>query len=221
MRRPAKRFGSPSGSGKAGFGRSAFGKPRRKAGAEAPDVDGATPEEGLPGGAGRAADPEAARMKGIALLARRDYGSAELAERLLATPFTPVAVEAAIAALQASRYLDDGRYAEHFVAYHAGRGQGPRRVRLGLRGKGLPADLIAQAVDENSTTWATRAQDLRRRRFGVEAPSSLEERARQSRFLLYRGFTPAQVRHAFTADQVDLDDLDLDGAVPEDPAHDE
>ena len=221
MRRPAKRFGRPSGSGSSGFGRSAFGKSRRKAGAGAPDDGDLPPEDGGQAAVDRAADPEAARMKGIALLARRDYGSAELAERLLAAPFTSAAVEAAIAALQASGYLDDGRYAEHFVAYHAGRGQGPRRVRLGLRGKGLPADLIAQAVEESSAAWATRAQDLRRRRFGVEAPSSLEERARQSRFLLYRGFTPAQVRHAFTADQVDLDDLDLDGAVPEDPVHDE
>jgi len=166
-------------------------------------------------------DPEAARQKGIALLARRDYGAAELRDRLLAVPFSPAAVESAIAALLSARFLDDGRYAEHFVAYHAGRGQGPRRIRLEMRGKGLPESLIAGAVDETAPAWAERAQALRRRRFGAEAPGSLQERARQSRFLLYRGFTPAQVRQAFVVDQVDLEDLDLDADMPEVPAHED
>ena len=166
-------------------------------------------------------DPEAARLKGIALLSRRDYGSAELRDRLLAASFSPGAVESAISALLNARFLDDGRYAEHFVAYHAGRGQGPRRIRLEMRGKGLPESLLAGAVDEAAPVWAERAQALRRRRFGAEAPGSLEERARQSRFLLYRGFTPAQVRQALVVDQVDIDDLDLDADMPEVPAHED
>lgn len=169
--------------------------------------------------AAREQDPEAARQKGIALLARRDYGSAELRERLLAVPFSAEAVESAIQALENARFLDDGRYAEHFVAYHSGRGQGPRRIRLEMRGKGLPEHLISGAINESAPVWAERAQALRRRRFGVEAPGTLEERARQSRFLLYRGFTPAQVRLAFVVDRVDLEDLDLDGDMPEDSAH--
>lgn len=169
--------------------------------------------------AARERDPEAARQKGIALLARRDYGSAELRERLLAVPFAPAAVDSAIEALENARFLDDGRYAEHFVAYHSGRGQGPRRIRLEMRGKGLPEHLITGAINETASVWAERAQALRRRRFGVEAPGSLEERARQSRFLLYRGFTPAQVRLAFVVDRVDLEDLDLDADMPEDSAH--
>lgn len=169
--------------------------------------------------AAREQDPELARQKGIALLARRDYGSAELRERLLAVPFALSAVETAIAALENAGFLDDGRYAEHFVAYHSGRGQGPRRIRLEMRGKGLPEHLVTGAIDEAAPVWAERAQALRRRRFGVEAPGTLEERARQSRFLLYRGFTPAQVRLAFVVDRVDLEDLDLDTDMPEDSAH--
>jgi regulatory protein len=141
--------------------------------------------------------------------------------RLTAAGYTPAAVETALLALEAAGFLDDRRYAEHFVAYHAGRGQGPRRIRSGLRGKGLSVELATLAVDDTSAVWGQRAQDLRRRRFGVEAPASFAERARQSRFLLYRGFTPAQVRQAFAADQVDLHDLDLEAVVPEDSAHED
>jgi regulatory protein len=88
-----------------------------------------------------------------------------------------------------------------------------------MRGKGLPEHLITGAINEAAPVWAERAQGLRRRRFGVEPPGTLEERARQSRFLLYRGFTPAQVRMAFVVDRVDLEDLDLDADMPEDSAH--
>jgi len=88
-----------------------------------------------------------------------------------------------------------------------------------MRGKGLPEHLITGAINEAAPVWAERAQALRRRRFGVEPPGTLEERARQSRFLLYRGFTSAQVRMAFVVDRVDLEDLDLDADMPEDSAH--
>ena len=228
MKRRTDRWGGRSGKrpgGRSGDRRGgAFGG---RAGREGEDClfppDPVAAEEAAAFAAAAAAareqDPEAARQKGIALLARRDYGSAELRERLLAVPFTESAVETAILALENAGFLDDERYAEHFVAYHSGRGQGPRRIRLEMRGKGLPEHLIAGAINEAAPVWAERAQALRRRRFGVDAPGTLEERARQSRFLLYRGFTPAQVRLAFVVDRVDLEDLDLDADMPEDSAH--
>lgn len=224
MKKRSNRWGGGAGDR---FGGRRGGSPARRGRRAAEESlfppDPAAAEEAARTAAEAAAvreqDPEAARQKGIALLARRDYGSAELRERLLAVPFAAAAVESAILALENARFLDDGRYAEHFVAYHSGRGQGPRRIRLEMRGKGLPEYLITGAINEAAPVWAERAQALRRRRFGVEAPGTLEERARQSRFLLYRGFTPAQVRLAFVVDQVDLEDLDLDSDMPEDSAH--
>ncbi len=220
MKRRPDRWGGRAGSRRSGP--SGARGPRAGEGSLFP-LDPAAAEEAAAEAAAAAAsrqqDPEAARQKGIALLARRDYGSAELRDRLLAVPFSATAVESAIAALENARFLDDGRYAEHFVAYHSGRGQGPRRIRQEMRGKGLPEHLITGAINEAAPVWAERAQALRRRRFGVEPPGTLEERARQSRFLLYRGFTSAQVRMAFVVDRVDLEDLDLDADMPEDSAH--
>jgi len=43
--------------------------------------------------------------------------------------------------------LDDRRYTENFVAYHAARGQGPLRVRADLRRHGLEGTLVEECLD--------------------------------------------------------------------------
>ena len=49
--------------------------------------------------------------------------------------------------LRGEKLLDDRRYLENFVAYHAARGQGPLRVRLDLRRHGLQGPLVEEYLD--------------------------------------------------------------------------
>ncbi|MGQ0429495.1 MAG: regulatory protein RecX [Gammaproteobacteria bacterium] len=157
--------------------------PRRKqVGPEAPD------------------DPLAARLAALKLLNRRDYGARELAERLLARGFTRPAAETAIAGLVAEKLVDDARFAEHFVAYHANRGQGPVRIAHRLREAGVSAETIDAALDAGSTDWRRRCEQARRKRFGAKPPASWAERGRQARFLTQRGFAASQVRAAVGGD---------------------
>ena len=69
---------------------------------------------------------------------RRDHASEELRGKLLGKGYDAAVVAELIDRLRAEKLLDDGRYLENFVAYHAGRGQGPHRVRADLRNLGLP-----------------------------------------------------------------------------------
>jgi regulatory protein len=41
---------------------------------------------------------------------------------------------------------------------------------------------------------------VRHKRFGSELPEDFKERARQARFLQYRGFTTDQINHALAGD---------------------
>ena len=66
--------------------------------------------------------------------------------------------------------MDDARFAEHFVAYHANRGQGPVKIAHRLREAGVPEEEIAAAVDAGATDWRQRCADVRRRRFGAKPP---------------------------------------------------
>ena len=93
---------------------------------------------------------------------------------------------------------DDRRFVENFVhvAYH--QGKGPVRIRAELAGRGVDRALVDEVLDERGEDWArSRARGPAERKFGTELPRQFAEKARQMRFLQYRGFDVAiQVRAA-------------------------
>ena len=148
-------------------------------------------------------DPQAARLAALKLLNRRDHGARELAERLVARGFTRPAAEQAVEGLRTERLVDDGRFAEHFVAYHGNRGRGPVGIAHRLREAGVPADTIAAAVNTSDPDWRRRCAEVRRKRFGTKLPATWAEKGRQARFLTQRGFSADQVRAAVGNDHED------------------
>ena len=149
-----------------------------------------------------AADPKdasAAEQAAVALLARRDFASAELGSKLRERGFDSGVVEELVARLRARRLLNDERYAGHFVQYHSARGQGPVRIRRDLQALGVDAALIDAAL-ETVPDWASLAREVRRRRFGTKPPELWREKGRQARFLQYRGFSNDHIRTALGPD---------------------
>jgi len=157
-----------------------------------------------------AASPDAARVKAIGLLARRDFASKELKGRLAQAGFDSGAAETAVTELAEERLVDDARYVEAAVLSRVAKGQGPVRIALELKRLGISPDLIEPAVDAKSPDWADRAAALRERRFGRALPDDPRERARQVRFLLYRGYSMTHVRTALGRVVDDLDEADLE-----------
>jgi regulatory protein len=151
----------------------------------------------------KAADPVQVRGAALRLLARRDFASGDLRDRLERRGFDPLTVTATVTELLEERALDDGRYVENYVATHADRGEGPIRISMELRAQSLPSELIEAALSA-VTDWPQRARAVRNRRFGAELPAGWSEKARQARFLQYRGFSSDHIRSALGAD-VDLD----------------
>jgi regulatory protein len=141
-------------------------------------------------------DPQAARLAALKQLNRRDFGARELVERLVARGFSRPTAEQAVEGLRKERLVDDGRFAEHFVAYHGNRGRGPVGIAHRLREAGVPAETITAAVNATDPDWRQRAADVRRRRFGAKPPATWAEKGRQARFLTQRGFSADQVRAA-------------------------
>ena len=54
-----------------------------------------------------------------------------------------------------------------------------------------------EALRRAEVDWVQLAREVRRRKFGAATPRSLGERAKQARFLQYRGFDAEQLRAAF------------------------
>ena len=139
-------------------------------------------------------------------LARRDHASAELRRKLLQKGYDATVVATLLDTLRTEKLLDDRRYTESFVAFHAGRGQGPLRVRAELRRQGLEAVLIEQCLGA-FPDWSLHLQRARKKKFGEQLPGDFAEQQRQARFLGYRGFTSAQIRMALGFD-IDIDTHD-------------
>lgn len=146
-----------------------------------------------------AADPEAIRSAALTLLARRDWLTGELHAKLLAAGCDPQAATAVIAELVEERLLNDARYTERYVASRAERGQGPVRIGVELASLGAARELIDAAL-ESGPDWRAVAAAARRRKFGAQPPDSWAEKARQARFLQYRGFSADHIRAATGAD---------------------
>ena len=147
------------------------------------------------------ADEQAIRAAALVLLAGRDFGTQELGRRLHQRGFDASRVAAVIDALVAEGLLNDGRFAEIFIAQRLRRGQGPLRMRLELRERGVPDDLIEAALVSADADWDRCAREVRARRFGVTMPGDYRQRAKQARFLQYRGFSAEQIRAAFGGDE--------------------
>jgi regulatory protein len=144
-------------------------------------------------------DGQAARVAATALLARRDFFCRELTERLRRQGFEEPAAASAVAGLVQEGLLDEGRCAQNYVAYHAARGQGPIRIAAELRRRGLPEELIEAAL-ATGPDWSALARRVFRAKFGPQPPASRAQRARQARFLQYRGFSSDHIRSAIGAD---------------------
>ncbi len=150
-------------------------------------------------------DSRAARVAALAALARRDHTSEELRRKLLEWGYDSAVVGRLIERLCAEKLLDDRRYLENFVSYHAARGHGPEWVRAQLGKLGLQGPQVDSSLDAYPD-WIVQLQRARQKKFGTSLPGSYADRQRQARFLGYRGFTGAQIRTALGFDT----DLDVD-----------
>lgn len=150
----------------------------------------------------KAADPRAAHTAAVALLARRDFGTVELDRKLRDKGYVREAIQQALAELIEAKLLDDKRYGANVVAYRARRGQGPVRIRGELRRSGLDDESIDEVVKggEEPPDFAALARQARIRKFGADIPSDRKERAKQARFLQYRGFSTDHIRAALDGD---------------------
>jgi regulatory protein len=151
---------------------------------------------------GQSADAETAGTAAVVLLSRRDFCSRELAETLIDQGFEPATVRGVVDALIERGFVNDERYAQQYVALHAERGQGPLRIERELSQLGVAPALIEAALSAG-IDWSQRARELRIRRFGLALPGGWPAKAKQARFLQYRGFSNDHIRAALDFEMSD------------------
>ena len=128
--------------------------------------------------------------RALRLLSQREHSRAELERKLAPHEEVPGELAKALDELQARDFINDGRAVDSIVHRRSGK-LGAARVKQELAAKGLSGEAVAQALADLRETESSRAQEVWRKKFG-QAPQDPQERARQMRFLITRGF-PAEV----------------------------
>ncbi|KQV52962.1 hypothetical protein ASC95_09265 [Pelomonas sp. Root1217] len=171
--------------------------------------------------------PLSLKSRAIGLLAQREHSRTELRRKLLrierqrqerarsatapaseegepseafddegAAQAGEAAVDALLDALAAEGYLDETRFVESRLHVRASR-FGAQRIQQELAQHGLR--LGAEQQSALRATELERAREVWLKRFGAEPSREVTERARQTRFLLARGFAPEVVRRLLRA----------------------
>lgn len=137
------------------------------------------------------------------LLARREHGRVELTRKLRQRGACPDMIDIALDRLTEEGLLSESRYLESYINYRAGSGYGPLRVREELGQRGLSRGDIEEALRESGFNWQEQLEDTWRRKFAGKLPEDAKERARQGRFLSYRGYTMDMIGRVLSGREFD------------------
>jgi regulatory protein len=140
-----------------------------------------------------------ARKKAMDLLARREHGRAELERKLVAAGFAADVAADAVQQLVEDGLQSDRRFVESFVQSRINQGKGPLRIHADLGQRGVAPGLVDAVLEEAGEDWVALATSARLKKFGRSRPADFKDKARQMRFLQYRGFEPDQVQAAVSA----------------------
>lgn len=132
--------------------------------------------------------PAAIRRSALDLLARREHSYAEMLRKLRQRGAPVDIAEIELDRLQENGLLSDERFCEAYVRYRSQRGYGPQRLREELRQRGVAESLIERELHSGERDWAALASAAFAKRFPEGPATELKERARQQRFMQYRGF---------------------------------
>ena len=147
-----------------------------------------------------ALDEPACTRIALELLARREHSRRELTRKLGTRGFPDDVIAPVLDELERSGSLADARFTDSFVRSRVGKGQGPQRIRAELAQRGIADTEADEALRSSDVDWRETIRAVRRKKFGAELPRDYAERARQARFLQYRGFSNEQIRAALELD---------------------
>ena len=126
------------------------------------------------------------RSYAFAVLTRKEYSKAELIEKLALYAQDRDEVLELVEELASQLYQSDQRVAETVLSSQKRKGKGPARIKLALKNKQIDSSLIVDEMQE--IDWVEQAYQLKVKKYGVDVTKDPKLKAKQIRFLQYRGF---------------------------------
>lgn len=132
--------------------------------------------------------PQAARRTALDLLARREHSRRELLRKLQHRGACVAICQATLDQLEEDGLLSDERFCEAYIHARSQRGIGPQRLREELHERGVAEQLVENYLQAVQWDWAESARQVFAKRFPDGPACDFAERAKQLRFMQYRGF---------------------------------
>ena len=125
------------------------------------------------------------KARALDLLARREYSRLELKRRLAPHAESEDEIDSLLAELSERQWQSDERYAEAFI-HSKSRSRGRLRLQQELAAKGVDESLVRANLPDRDTELAN-ALVVLHKKFAAP-PQDFQEKQKQIRFMLYRGF---------------------------------
>lgn len=134
-----------------------------------------------------------AKLRAMHLLESMDRTRAELEKKLQSSEYPREAVAEALAYVESFGYLDDKRYARHYVECKK-EGRGKARLKMELAQKGVDRNIIEEVLDEAKLDDCrdTIRELVGKRRRG-DGPMDDRERQRIYGYLMRKGFSSSDI----------------------------
>ena len=139
--------------------------------------------------------PEAARLKAMRLLGRREHSARELSSKLRQGGVAAEDIEPLVQDLAENGWQSDPRFAASRIHNRIAQGYGPIRISAELRMAGLPDATIREAMDAADCDWTALCIDVCQRKYRQPATDRAERQKRYNH-LAARGFAGDQIRAA-------------------------
>ncbi|MEE2002537.1 regulatory protein RecX [Alkalimonas sp. MEB108] len=130
------------------------------------------------------------KKSALQLLARREYSSQQLQQRLQAKTADDQLVQQVIIWCQAENYQSDARFVEMLLRSRMAKGYGPLYIQQECRRHGVSMPLLEQQLAQLEPDWLALAQSIYLKKYAGSAITSANERAKRLRYLQQRGFYP-------------------------------
>lgn len=124
----------------------------------------------------------------LRLLARREHGAHELADKLTQKGYKSQEINEAISECIRLGYQSDQRFAASFCQTRIRQGYGPLKIRQELQARHLEQELIHEVLAQEQDNWESHALAVWHKKYKGQEVLPFTEVQKRQRFLLYRGF---------------------------------
>jgi len=141
------------------------------------------------------------KARALRYLSAREHSRQELARKLSRYAQEGDDIDALLDTLEAAKFLSEERFSESLVNRRAAR-FGNSRILQELKSHGIAADSLTDIKANLEQDEAKRAREVWVRKFGTP-PQDANERAKQMRFLMQRGFSSRAIQKAMRGTEED------------------